>query len=211
MSRVNASASILDQLKFSKVGARLAKKGGPKLADLVEKINKNAATSINSKPQTKDAATDQSEARATTSDTPRPSHIQGSGVSPANTSVDPSAHVAPKINKRPRENDGSKLQPAKKQAMVSTVPGLGTPANRPQGAPGDNQRRIFAKKPPVSIGISTAPKPKVTHVVPKQSSFFKDLKSATKLKPQIPNTAQRYVFFSGFIFLGRTRVSGGVS
>ncbi len=192
MSRVNASASILDQLKFSKVGARLAKKGGPKLADLVEKINKNAATSISSKPPT---ATDHSEAKATTSDTHRPSHIQVSGVSNSNTSVNPSAQVASKINKRPRENDGSKLQPAKKQATVSSVPGPSTPANRPQGAPGDNQRRIFAKKPPVSMGISTASKPKVTHVVPKQSSFFKDLKSATKLKPQTPNTTQRYVFF----------------
>ncbi|KAI9849918.1 MAG: hypothetical protein M1837_000132 [Sclerophora amabilis] len=172
---VTIPESLLDQLKFSKLQARLLKKGNDRVKGLLKKVNENAAADTKRRAE---------EAKASKELSSNPKDAETS-----NAAVNDRPKQAPDPiagSKRPRsEQDTGTGQAVKKPAPLSGTPS--TAAFVVSKSSSSQERRAVptssSQKAPAMTNVSTnGTKPKTTHLGAKQTGFFAGLQSASKVK-----------------------------
>lgn len=196
MSRVNPPATVLEQLKFSKLAARLSKRGNQRTRDLVEKVVKTIAPAAQPQPdaQKESKAENQAPAKAAglgSSET-RQTAVQGArGLA---------AQAASKAVKRLGDNDVGQSQALKRQAPTAGTASTAssTADTRVLGKPGQLSRPTAstAKSAATVPTQSGAVKSKNIHVTAKPTGFFDGLNAVSKAKSAIATkgaAASRYM------------------
>ncbi|KAI9782643.1 MAG: hypothetical protein M1816_001757 [Peltula sp. TS41687] len=179
LSRVTLTQEFLDQLKFSKIKARLEKRGNDKTRELLKKIDEKVASASRSesKPSSKEEPVDGTTSNPSLPEETRPTSTQGLVAG----------------TKRPNENDNGQAQPSKKQATaVTTTAVSGLP--KMTKSPGLFGRPITPTTSSQSAATSAAltnnkAKPKTSQPTSVSTGFFTGLKPASKVNKTKPGAA----------------------
>ncbi|KAI9755278.1 MAG: 54S ribosomal protein L22, mitochondrial [Chaenotheca gracillima] len=166
------SESLLEQVKFSKLQARLVKKGNSRVKELLKRIRDNAAADTKRKAEDAKSRTDAvpKTKDTTASDRPRQTSDQVAGVKRPRSELDVGNGQSPK-----------KAAPSSSTTSNSNVASLKSPTSQERKA-----GLAATQKAPVKAVAGNVVKPKTTPVPQKPSSFFTGLQSASKVKPAAP-------------------------